>query len=135
MREKTLVLRGAYGGEGGLDALKEQWDMILLDKSDTENCAEITVLADTAEANNPSLVGQENFIMNKANSAVIKYYLDRGALWGPPEQPPEANFDLRIKLGDMTYLFDTSTDAFNINGEGLYVLDTSPGTFLRSIAP
>ena len=133
--EKSLVLRGPRSNLAELDAFKEIGDRTLLDKSDPENCAEVTVLAESAAANSKLLAAQDSFIMNKSKSAVIKYYFDRGAMSTPAEPAPEANYDLRIKMGGTIYLFDTSTGAYNINDEGLFVLDTPLETFLRNVAP
>lgn len=123
---EKLILRGPYSAIPNIRQFEDVINEIAFDRSDPERCAEVTVLAESksAEYAERLLKPGMTFILNKSNTAALKALLDGGASSTPKktEAVSEENFDLKIRVGDSTYLFDTSTNTYEVNGEDTFIL-------------
>ena len=128
-KPELIILRGPIEAIPHFLEISDMVNSIGQDRSDPENCAQITILADLGPGfKKPG----ETYWLTKANTAYIKYGLE--SEYTEPQRIPievleENEYDLQIKIGEALYFLDTETWICFLDGETAYQLTESlPGT-------
>lgn len=118
--DKEILLRGLQTHIGDTKRLSDIFASVRLDRSDPENCAEITALTeiDHEHFNVLKPKGASLWAM-KGNSVMLKAIFDGFAQSDPIpiDSINKEDCDLKIVIGDTIYLYDIETGAYIVNGQ------------------